>query len=89
MHNSWRTALLAIWVILVVSAGALAGGGFWIQGRAIVDTDPVLAVRAAILLSAAGACLFGAVVFLALWIGISAVVLEHEKDRRALRRSTH
>jgi hypothetical protein len=85
MENGWRNALLGIWVFLLLAAAGMATVGFWTQGRAQVDEDVTALGRAAVLLSGAGACASGTVVFLALWIVVSAIVLEHEKDRRVWR----
>jgi len=85
MDNGWRTALLSIWVIATVSAGLLVGGGFLLQGHAVADQDLVRLARSAVLLWSGFTCAGLAVVFLTLWIVVSAVVLEHEKDRRQRR----
>ncbi|MCM3505975.1 hypothetical protein M3666_12705 [Curtobacterium sp. ODYSSEY 48 V2] len=85
MNNGWRSALLAIWVILIVSAGLLVGGGFLLQGHAIADQDAVRLARSGVLLYAGFTAAGSAVVFLTLWITVSAIVLEHEKDRRQRR----
>lgn len=86
VDNRWRTALFGIWIILLLAAGLLAGGGFWLQARASLNDDALMGARAAMLLGIATACAYGFAVFITLWIVVSAVVLEHEKDRQERRR---
>jgi hypothetical protein len=85
MNNGWRSALLGIWVSLLVVGCALAIVGFTLQGKAQVDGDLEALGRAGVLLGGAGACASGVGLFLVLWIVVSAIVLEHEKDRRVWR----
>lgn len=86
MNNGWRTALLGIWIILLVSAAALFGGGLWLQSQGADAGDFVLMGRAAILFGVAASCVSGAVLFLLMWVVVSANVREHEKDRELLRK---
>lgn len=85
MDNGWRTALLAIWVIAVVSAGLLIGVGFYLQGIATAADDIVRLARASVLINLGWGCVGVAGTFVTLWIVVSAIVLEHEKDRQERR----
>uniref|UniRef100_A0A942T0K5 Uncharacterized protein n=1 Tax=Neobacillus citreus TaxID=2833578 RepID=A0A942T0K5_9BACI len=86
MNNGWRTALLGIWIILLVSAVVLFGGGLYLQGQAVEASDVAMAGRGALLFAIAWACLSGTVLFLLTWIVVSANVREHDKDRELLRK---
>jgi hypothetical protein len=87
MENGWRNALLGIWVFLLIAAAGTATIGFWTQGQGQANDDADALGRAAVLLGAAGACASSMLLFLVLWIVVSAIVLEHEKDRRVWRGS--
>ncbi|WP_420368531.1 hypothetical protein [Curtobacterium sp. L1-20] len=82
MNNGWRDGLMAVWII-----SFLAAAGLWISAFVILGKGPDaldLVPLGTILLIAAGVVTFWWFVSLLLWLAVSAVVREHDKDRRHL-----
>ncbi|OII23123.1 hypothetical protein [Curtobacterium sp. MCBA15_013] len=84
MDNGWRDGLLVVWIISL-----LAAIGLWVSAIVIFGkgTDSVeLVPLAASLAGAAAVVSFWWFVSLLLWLAVSAVVREHEKDRQQAAR---
>lgn len=71
---------MAVWIISLLAAIGLWISAIVIIGKGTDATD--LLPLGTILLSAAGVVTFWWFVSLLLWLAVSAVVREHDKDRR-------
>jgi hypothetical protein len=90
MNNGWRDALMTIWILLLVGAVGLVVAAVIIGGRA-AQSDSVLGTtssftEAGLFFSGATLCGSIGVTVLVLWITVSAVVREHQKDRDVILR---
>jgi NADH:ubiquinone oxidoreductase subunit 6 (subunit J) len=91
MDNGWRGALAAITIILFAGAIGTGISALVVFTRADGDRETIaLNLQTIVWLSSvSGTLLVGAFSMLVVWLAVSAVVREHQKDREHAARLAH